>query len=1137
MPGASFGNRGAHFNFMADDLSLLFRIRGDSSGALKATAETRTAVNQLRQSFGPQLTQSVNAANQAFAGLGDNLTSFVSQRIPLVGNAFASASANLRGLSAEMQKGGPHTANLAKQVDNLAKASGKSKTEILSFLTSFVRLETQTAKNEAAFKLFGGSVDLIGNKTAKFLPEVEQAGAALAGAEVEATGLAASIAGLAGPIAIAAAAMAAQVIVVASLTKQLFQLAKTTADYQGKLFDLSQQTGVSVETLSALEVVARTTGGSIEGLTASLGIFQRHLEEVAEDPDAKVGKAFRQLGVDATNTEQALRQAVAGLAKMPEGFRQTALALEVFGRGGKAFLAIAKEANGDIDQVIERLENLGLVTTDQARIADEFNDQLVLLDVQMRGLGTQAIPVFLNAIKDINKTMEDNRDVVEATKIGIAFLAGQLTGPFRAALAIARTEAEKLRTVLEAISRQKIPVTGPPAGTPTPPPEQTKDPFTKELEDNVKAHKRLQNVLNFEFAEEQRQAQAGIAAVQREFEAGLASREELLNATIEGLKRQTKAEVDALKVERDIKLKELALAKDDAGKKAQLETALFEIDTQIADKRSQLRQREADERAKFKQEEITREIAHQDRLLAQSQRLDQVRITGIEQQVALRKKAALDGDKEIENIELTAIDREQALLAKKLEIAGKDEARSKELTDRIKALDAERTATTQRHSQQRLDIAQREVDITLQLIQISADAQIATIQSLADLRVTTEENAARKIAKLRLDALDAEIELAKARNADTRVLEAQRALLAAETERDIDAAIRRDLDNRERYADELERIDDRIRGIERDTAQEVIRLMRLHFTSRKDIIRAQRDLDLQEEEDRHRRAVNEIREQQRATDEQIKVLEKFIERLKPKTQEEIDERQRLIDKLDELKRKREELKRQEDAESKRTETRKRRTTDESKKKEDDTDPLEKFRIDAEKIKEIIQQLQDSVVPLGDILRDTFLQVADAIGQTVQNWVLLGETGPAVMRKILAQALASIAAEAAVNAIKELALGFATLFFNPAESAAHFTSAALWGSIAGVAAIAGRGIAGDLFKPKDKERDRGATSGSNQINPITLGRNQPAQDRKIVVEFRVNDSQFGKAITAHVVKDFRQNGDIRQMVLEDGGPGA
>ena len=774
----------------------------------------------------------------------------------------------------------------------------------------------------------------------------------------------------------------------------------------------------------------------------------------------------------------------------------------------------------------------------------------------MRGLGTQAIPVFLDAIKDLNKTMEDNRDVVDGAKIGIAFLAEQLVGPLRLALAIARTEAEKFRAVLEAITGRSISFTGPPGGKETPPAEQVKDPFTKELEENVAARKRAQNVLNFEFAERQRQAASAIAQAQRDFEAGKKSRKELLDTTLDGIKKQINAEIEALKVERGIKLAELALAKDEAAKKAQLETGLFEIDKQIADKRSQLKQKEADERAKFRQQEIADELAHQDRLLARSKTLDQVRITGIEQQVALREKSAIDGDREIENIELAAIDREQNLLVKKLEIAGKDATKSGEITDRIKALDQERTATTQRHSRQRLEIAQREADITLQLIQISADAQIATVQALADARVITEEGAARKIAKLRIDALDAEIELAKARNADTRVLEAQRAVLVAETERDIDAAMQRDLDNRQRYADELERIDDRIRGIERDTAEEIIRLMRLHFASRKDIIKAERDLKLADEDERHRRATDAIRAQQRETDEQIKVLGKFIERLKPKTQEEIDERQRLIDKLEELRRKREALNEQESAENERSSTRKRRVTVEA--------DLEIANPD-ESLRDVFDGLGESLTNLagkfaeaigagqefaamsaqiaaqvGGALAGAFDQFANALGQTVQNWVLLGETGPAVMRKILAQALASLAAEAAVQAIKQLALGFATLFFNPAESAAHFTAAALWGSIAGVAAIAGRSVAGDLFKSKGGGSGDGSSSserGSGKLDPTTLSRNQPQppNERKIVVEFKVDSSQFGRAITAHVVKDYRQGGDIRQVIVEDGGP--
>jgi hypothetical protein len=234
------------------------------------------------------------------------------------------------------------------------------------------------------------------------------------------------------------------------------------------------------------------------------------------------------------------------------------------------------------------------------------------------------------------------------------------------------------------------------------------------------------------------------------------------------------------------------------------------------------------------------------------------------------------------------------------------------------------------------------------------------------------------------------------------------------------------------------------------------------------------------------------------------------------------------------------LQRQQEAEDERSRTRKRRVTTEADKDEKEIDPFEKFKIDIEDIRQFAEELEKSVVPIGEILAGTFHQVADAIGQTVANWVLLGETGPAVMRKILAQALASIAAEAAVNAIKELALGFATLFFNPADSAAHFTSAALWASIGGVAAVAGRSVAGDLFKPKSTTGGTAGRNTSGELNPLNLARNAGPGTPQIApriqpvhVQITVNDSKFGKAITAHVVDDFNNAGPIREVIGGDG----
>ena len=182
--------------------------------------------------------------------------------------------------------------------------------------------------------------------------------------------------------------------------------------------------------------------------------------------------------------------------------------------------------------------------------------------------------------------------------------------------------------------------------------------------------------------------------------------------------------------------------------------------------------------------------------------------------------------------------------------------------------------------------------------------------------------------------------------------------------------------------------------------------------------------------------------------------------------------------------------------------------------------------------------------LGDvagIMQNAFASIAQGIGSVVENWVLMGETGPAVMRKLLASALASLAAEAATRAIFELAMGFATLFFNPAESAAHFTAAAIFGTIAVGAALAGRAVAGDAFK---RESASGAATGANSQGsrttgggaysgqePTTIngGRNAPAGAAGTIV-IRDKSGMFDALFTAA----FERNGPMRQRLIQEFG---
>jgi hypothetical protein len=127
----------------------------------------------------------------------------------------------------------------------------------------------------------------------------------------------------------------------------------------------------------------------------------------------------------------------------------------------------------------------------------------------------------------------------------------------------------------------------------------------------------------------------------------------------------------------------------------------------------------------------------------------------------------------------------------------------------------------------------------------------------------------------------------------------------------------------------------------------------------------------------------------------------------------------------------------------------------------------------------VQTMKSILGDFGSFVGDIFGQMAQAVGQSIASWVLYGGSIGQALKKATAEVLAQIAAQAAVKAIFELAEGFAALFVNPPAAAAHFTAAAIYGSVAAVAGLAGRAIAGNSFKQQS-----GAATGSTQNSSLS-----------------------------------------------------
>ncbi len=185
---------------------------------------------------------------------------------------------------------------------------------------------------------------------------------------------------------------------------------------------------------------------------------------------------------------------------------------------------------------------------------------------------------------------------------------------------------------------------------------------------------------------------------------------------------------------------------------------------------------------------------------------------------------------------------------------------------------------------------------------------------------------------------------------------------------------------------------------------------------------------------------------------------------------------------------------------------------------------------------------DALAEGVNILWDAFEGLAQAIGSVVQQWVLYGNTAPGAARKALAGVLAAVAAEAAVKAIMATAEGFFFLATHQYDSAANaFTAAAFYGTVAAVAAITGRAIAGNSFKQQTASGGSGRSAASSsgqggsgnqgqaysshgdEVLVRESGRNAPALGIRLTI---ADDSQWlGKMLKFQI----ETNSGVRDMI--------
>lgn len=189
---------------------------------------------------------------------------------------------------------------------------------------------------------------------------------------------------------------------------------KNAIDAADHLNKLSQKIGISVEALSTLRFAAQLSDVSLETLQKGIKGLSQNITE-ANTGIGDGAQVFEALGISVRNadgsmksTEAVLLQVADVFANLEDGAVKTALAVKLFGKSGMDMIPFLNQGAAGITQLTAEAERLGLkLTTETARSAEAFNDNLTALKASSSSLGIALARDFLPELTNITNAMRE----------------------------------------------------------------------------------------------------------------------------------------------------------------------------------------------------------------------------------------------------------------------------------------------------------------------------------------------------------------------------------------------------------------------------------------------------------------------------------------------------------------------------------------------------------------------------------------------------------------------------------------------------------------------------------------------------------------------------------------------------------
>jgi hypothetical protein len=234
-------------------------------------------------------------------------------------------------------------------------------------------------------------------------------------------------------------------------------LIKSSIDAADNLHDMSERTGMTVEVLAGLKLVADQSGTSLDGLGTGFKKLSVNLVDAAAG-NKEMSSIFKGLGISGTDAQAAMYRLADIMKTLPDGAQKTALAIKLLGRSGEEMIPLLNQGGEALRKMIEHGQELSGVTSDMAVKADQFNDKMAELKTQTAAFGVNVATYTLPALNDIAAAMiraQKEVGTLAALFVGLGVATAAAFGVAINPLDMASNKANKLFTELFS-AKQKL---------------------------------------------------------------------------------------------------------------------------------------------------------------------------------------------------------------------------------------------------------------------------------------------------------------------------------------------------------------------------------------------------------------------------------------------------------------------------------------------------------------------------------------------------------------------------------------------------------------------------------------------------------------------------------------------------------